>query len=155
MAKNQLATLPDDQEFDAEELANSIVDEEEELRAQSLPAEKPKKERKPRKLKVAEEIELSAAFEERVALTAGAITATGSALVEAAKLEPPFTEDHGRVLAAAWVPVLDYYTGESDNPLVPAIITTVIVMMPYAYQVMQRGAEAKKRAAEGAGDVQP
>ena len=153
MGKNQLATLPDE-EFDADELAASIVEEEEELRAQAL-AEKPKKERKPRKQKLADEIEQSAAFEERVSLTAGAFTATGAALVEAANLQPPFTEEHGRVLAAAWVPVLDYYTGESENPLVPALITTGIVMMPYLYQVMQRGAEAKKRAAaEEAANVQ-
>jgi hypothetical protein len=62
------------------------------------------------------------------------------------KLEPEFSQDSGKLLAEAWLPIIDSYTA---SPLTMALSITVGVTMPYLAQIGAQLAERERSKREG------
>ena len=100
--------------------------------------------------------ESKAAREARLSALSFMFSATGRVVLNGMlKLQPPFSDEQGKVLAEAWLPLLDSYT---QSPLGVALTVTGGVLAPYLMQLFIRQQQAAaERAAQDANGrpVQP
>jgi hypothetical protein len=61
-------------------------------------------------------------------------------LVEHFKLQPPFGDEQAEAMADGIEPLIQSYARQKDDPKVTALATVVIVLGPYAVQLIMRAA---------------